>query len=172
MIFILLVIGGCTGVPSEVTPVTGFEINRYLGTWFEIARLDHSFERGLSEVTAEYSLREGGGVRVLNRGYDAEDKEWREAEGKAFFIEDPGTAMLKVSFFGPFYGGYNVIDLDKDNYEWALVAGPNRAYLWILARSPEIDPSVYKRLLKKADSLGFPINKLIWVDHGVLPGVD
>ncbi len=164
-LLVLLVFAGCTGAPSGVTPVTGFELDRYLGQWYEIARLDHPFERGLSNVTAQYSLRDGGGVTVVNRGYRSEDDEWSQVEGKAFFVEDESTAMLKVSFFGPFYGGYNVVELDKENYEWALVAGPNRSYLWLLARSPEIEPLLRQQLIDKAKELGFPVEELIWVEQ-------
>lgn len=161
----ILTLGACAGAPRDVTPVTGFEVDRYLGKWYEIARLDHPFERGLSNVTAEYSLRDEGGIRVVNSGYNAEDDEWSQAEGKAFFVGAEDTGMLKVSFFGPFYGGYNVIGLDKENYEWSLVAGPNRAYLWILARSPELPPTVRQRLIEKAGALDFPVDELIWVEH-------
>ena len=113
---------GCVGVPKDVTVVEGFELPRYLGTWYEIARLDHSFERGLDTVSATYSLREGGGVTVLNRGRNAQGQ-WKEAKGKAFMVGDPGLGRLKVSFFGPFYGAYNIIALDKQNYAWAAVWG-------------------------------------------------
>ncbi len=160
-----IVAAGCTGAPDGVEPVTGFELDRYLGTWFEIARLDHSFERGLSNVTADYSLRDDGGVRVINRGYNVEDGEWDEAEGKAYFIGDDDVGQLKVSFFGPFYGGYNVIELDEDGYQYSMVAGPDRSYLWILSRSPDLDDAVLERLLAKAGELGFPLGELIMVEH-------
>ena len=156
----------CTGAPEGVEPVSGFELNRYLGTWYEIARLDHRFERGLSNVTATYSLRDDGGVRVINRGYDAEDGEWSEAEGKAYFVGDEDTGQLKVSFFGPFYGGYNIIELDKEGYRYSMVAGPDRSYLWILSREPDLDDAVLERLLAKAGELGFPLGELIMVEHG------
>jgi apolipoprotein D and lipocalin family protein len=156
----------CTVAPEGVEPVSGFELNRYLGTWYEIARLDHRFERGLSNVTATYSLRDDGGVRVINRGYDAEDGEWNEAEGKAYFVGDEDTGQLKVSFFGPFYGGYNIIELDKDGYRYSMVAGPDRSYLWILSREPDLDDTVLERLLAKAGELGFPLGELIMVEHG------
>lgn len=110
------VLGGCVKLPENVQPVTGFEPDRYLGTWYEIARLDHSFEEGLSKVTAEYSLRDDGGIRVINRGFSAEKNEWQEAEGKAYFVEDKDTGYLKVSFFGPFYGAYGIFELDKEDY--------------------------------------------------------
>lgn len=156
---------GCTGVPDGVQVVSGFELDRYLGTWYEIARLDHRFERGMSNVTASYSMREGGGVSVVNRGYKAAEGEWNEATGKAYFVGDANVGQLKVSFFGPFYGGYNIVDLDKDNYQYALVVGPDRSYLWILARSPELNPDVLSALVDKARNLNFPTDKLIYVDH-------
>ncbi|HHH2121730.1 TPA: outer membrane lipoprotein Blc, partial [Yersinia enterocolitica] len=124
--------------PKDVKIVDNFQLPRYLGTWYEIARLDHSFERGLDNVTANYSPRDDGGVKVINRGYNAKKQQWQESIGKAYFIGSPQQASLKVSFFGPFYGGYNVIDLD-DEYQHALIAGPNREYLWILSRTPTID---------------------------------
>lgn len=153
---------GCAGVPEGVTPVSGFELERYLGVWHEIARLDHSFERGLTGVSAEYSMRPDGGVRVLNRGYSAAKKKWKQAEGRAYFTGDKGVGSLKVSFFGPFYGGYNIIELDKAGYSYALVAGPDRSYLWILARSPELPPAVLAGLKAKAAALGFETDKLIY----------
>ena len=156
---------GCTGVPDGVEVVSEFELSRYLGTWYEIARLDHSFERGMSNVTAEYSMRDDGGVRVLNQGYEVAKGEWNKATGKAYFVGDTDVGQLKVSFFGPFYGGYNIIELDKDQYQYALVAGPDRGYLWILARSPELDQDILSELVKKAEQLNFPTDELIYVDH-------
>ena len=105
----------CLGKPAGIKPVENFQLDRYLGDWYEIARLDHSFERGLSHVTASYSLRDDGGVRVINRGWSAESESWQQAEGKAFFVEDSVTGFLKVSFFGPFYGSYIVFELDHEN---------------------------------------------------------
>ena len=160
-----VLVSACTGAPEGVKVVSGFELDRYLGTWYEIARLDHRFERGLSNVTATYSLREDGGVRVINRGYNDEDKEWDEAEGKAFFVGDEDMGQLKVSFFGPFYGGYNIIELDKDGYQYSMVAGPDRSYLWILSRTPEMDPEVLQTLIAKARDLGFATDELIMVDQ-------
>ncbi len=161
----LLLVAGCTGVPDGVEVVDGFELERYLGTWYEIARLDHRFERGLSNVTASYSLREDGGVAVLNRGYRSNEGEWDEASGKAYFLGEPELGRLKVSFFGPFYGAYNIIELDHENYRYSLVAGPNRSYLWLLARTPDIDPATVERLVVKAGNLGFPVHELIYVAH-------
>lgn len=156
---------GCTGVPDGVQVVNEFELDRYLGTWYEIARLDHRFERGLSNVTANYSMRDDGGVSVINRGYEIAKGEWNEATGKAYFIGVPDVGQLKVSFFGPFYGGYNIVELDKDHYQYALVAGPDRGYLWILARSPKLDQDTLAALVDKAKQLEFPTDELIYVDH-------
>lgn len=158
----VLLLAGCAGKPKGISPVSGFELNRYLGTWHEIARLDHSFERGLSRVTADYSLRDDGGVRVINRGYDAAAGEWRQAEGKAYFVQSPDLGHLKVSFFGPFYGAYVVFELD-DNYQYALVSGPSRNYLWLLARTPTLKPAVQQRLIAKASEAGFDTDRLIFV---------
>lgn len=150
-----------TDLPEGIEPVRDFELPRYLGKWYEIARLDHSFERGLERVTAEYQMRNDGGARVINRGYNPEEDRWEEAEGKAYFIDSPDIGRLKVSFFGPFYGGYNIFELD-DNYEYAMVAGPDRSYLWILARTPTLDDERQARLVERADALGFDIDALIF----------
>ncbi|MGB1800040.1 MAG: lipocalin family protein [Gammaproteobacteria bacterium] len=165
LILFLILLSGCTSLPEDIKPIIGFELDRYLGTWYEIARLDHSFERGLSKVTADYSMREDGGVRVINRGYNAEKNKWNEAEGKAYFVDGPNIGKLKVSFFGPFYGGYNILALDKENYQYSLVAGPGLNYLWILARTPDLDQSIIIELVKKAKSLGFPVKDLMYVSH-------
>lgn len=161
----LVVLASCTGVPEGVQPVSGFDIERYLGTWYEIARLDHGFERGLSRVTAKYSLREDGGINVINRGYDAESGEWQEAVGKAFPNAEPGVGRLKVSFFGPFYGGYNIIALDAEGYRYSMVCGPDRSYLWILARTPDLESSLVEDLVARAAGFGFPVEELIFVEH-------
>ena len=156
-----LLLTACTGLADGIRPVTGFQLDRYLGTWYEIARLDHSFERGLEQVSASYSLRSDGGVRVLNRGKQS-DGRWREAEGKAYFVDNPDEARLKVSFFGPFYGGYNVIDLDPD-YRLSLVTSYNHDYLWILSRSPTPPKAKVEALVARAKALGFATDRLIWV---------
>lgn len=161
----ILLLVACVGVPEGLQPVSGFELSRYLGKWYEIARLDHPFERGLSRVTAEYSRQDDGGVRVVNRGYSEADEKWQQAEGKAYFVQEPDVGQLKVSFFGPFYGGYNIIALDKEHYQYALVAGPNRSYLWILARTPQLPESVLSQLLEQAKESGFATDELIIVEH-------
>ena len=160
-----LILAACTGKPDGVVAVKGFELDRYLGTWYEIARLDHSFERGLDNITAEYSLRDDGGVKVINSGYSKEDGEWQQAEGKAYFVHDTDEAHLKVSFFGPFYGSYIVFELDKTNYQYAFVSGPDTSYLWLLARKPEIDNKVKELFLQRARESGFDTSKLIYVEH-------
>jgi apolipoprotein D and lipocalin family protein len=147
LITLLLFLTGCVGIPENVKPVDDFKLEKYLGKWYEIARLDHSFDRGLSRVTAEYSLRDDGGVRVLNRGYSDKAKAWKEAEGKAYFVQSPDQGYFKVSFFGPFYGSYIIIDLDQENYQYSLVSGQNKSFLWILARATEITDDIRKRLM-------------------------
>lgn len=154
-----------TGVPEGLKAVTPFDAQRYQGQWFEVARLDHSFERGLTDVTATYQVQPGGSVAVTNRGFDAAKGQWKQAEGKALFLGDPTVGSLKVSFFGPFYGGYHVIALDQQDYQWAMVAGPDRGYLWILARSPQLPPAVRDALVLQAQQAGFKTDALIWVSH-------
>ena len=165
LIVLALLLSGCVGIPDNVKPVDGFQANSYMGKWYEIARLDHSFERGLSQVTANYSLRDDGGVKVINRGYSEKDKAWKEAEGKAYFVAKPDQGYLKVSFFGPFYGSYIIFELDHEGYKYSLVSGPNKSYLWILARTPKIDDALKDTLVAKAAALNFDTSKLIFVDH-------
>ena len=162
---IIILLVGCVSLPEDIAPVDQFQLERYLGKWYEIARLNHSFERGLTSVTAHYTLRPDGGVRVLNRGYSAEKKIWKEAEGKAYFINSPDQGFLKVSFFGPFYGSYVIFELDREQYSYALVCGPDRSYLWLLARSPKLGEEIKKRLIAKAAAFGFDTNQLIFVHH-------
>ena len=159
---------GCVSVPEGIEPVKGFEADRYLGVWYEIARLDHSFERGLTHVTATYSEREDGGLAVVNRGYDTEQAEWDEAKGRAYFVEDPETGYLKVSFFGPFYGAYVIFALDP-SYRWSLVTGPNRDFLWLLSRSPSMEPGMRAELLGRAEAAGFDLDDLILVEQSGEP---
>ena len=167
---LLLLLSGCTGVPKGVTTVNGFDLERDLGRWYEIARLDHRFERGMSHVTANYSLLPDGGVQVINRGFDTDKQEWEEAEGKAYPVGDPTIGQLKVSFFGPFYGGYNIIELESKDYSYSLVSGPNLSYLWILSRTPQLPQTVLDQLVEKARQLGFDTDSLIYVDQTGDPG--
>ncbi|WP_028324645.1 lipocalin family protein [Desulfatirhabdium butyrativorans] len=161
----LLFLFGCVGIPERVKPVDHFQLERYLGEWFEIARLDHSFERGLSRVSAHYSMRDDGGVRVLNRGYSETKKTWKQAEGKAYFVQGPDIGYLKVSFFGPFYGSYIIFDLDREHYRYALVCGPDKSYLWILSRDPKMQGDLRDALIARAAALGFDTSGLIFVDQ-------
>jgi len=160
-----LLLTGCLGMPDGVKPVTGFELDRYLGTWYEVARLDHSFERGLSNVTAQYSVRDDGGVQVINRGFSTKKGEWEQAEGKAFFVGDDSEGYLKVSFFGPFYGSYVVFELDQDDYQYAFISGPDSSYLWLLSRTPEVSDEIREQFQSQAKALGFDLGELIWVSH-------
>ena len=169
LLLLLALLTGCVGLPDGLQPVTGFQPERYLGTWYEIARLDHGFERGMSRVTAEYRQRDDGGIEVINRGYLAESKTWKEARGKAYLVGSPDIGHLKVSFFGPFYGSYGVFDLDQKDYRYALVSGPDTSYLWLLARSPTLDAATRDRLVARAAAAGFDTSKLIFVDHSPLP---
>jgi len=159
---------GCTGVPDGVQPVQDFELDRYLGTWFEIARLDHRFERGLEDVSATYSLREDGEIMVVNRGFDPKRGEWREAVGRAHPIGARDVGSLAVSFFGPFFGGYHVIALERAHYADALVTGPDRDYLWILARERTLSPARRDALVGVARAAGYAVDELIWVEQSRL----
>jgi apolipoprotein D and lipocalin family protein len=164
MVCPLLMIG-CVGIPKGIEPVNDFDISRYLGTWYEIARLDHRFERGLSNIHAEYSLRQDSGIDVVNKGYDDHAQKWEEARGRAYFVGDPTVGRLKVSFFGPFFGGYNIVALDKKNYSYAVVCGPDRSYFWILARTPVLPADTLNDLLRLSESLGFDTQSLIFPVH-------
>ena len=160
-----LFLGGCLGMPDNVKPVTDFDLDKYLGKWYEIARLDHSFERGLNNVTAEYAMRDDGGVKVTNRGYSEKKKKWSEASGKAFFVDEKNKGYLKVSFFGPFYGSYVVFELDKENYDYAYVTSSSKSYLWLLARKPDVDQTIIDSFVEKAKELGYKTDDLIFVEH-------
>lgn len=162
---VVFILSGCVGIPEGIKPVENFQLERYLGTWHEIARLDHSFERGLSKVTADYSLREDGGINVVNRGFSADNNAWQEAQGKAYFVNEADKGHLKVSFFGPFYGSYIVFELDTIGYQYAFVSGPNKDYLWLLARTPTVKPEVIDKFISMSKSIGFDTSGLIFVNQ-------
>ncbi len=169
LIYVLfsLCLTACLGQPQGIT-VIDVDPSQYLGTWYEIARLDHSFERGLERVTATYSMREDGGIEVINRGFDPKKNDWNKAVGKAYFIDPTNenglrTGKLKVSFFGPFYGAYNIIALDKPYYNYVMICGPDLDYLWILARTPQLTYPIKQELISQAKALGFDTSKLIHV---------
>lgn len=164
LIYFTLFLGACTSIPEGIEPVTDFELEPYLGKWYEIARLDHSFERGMQQVSATYSPRADGGVRVLNEGFVTESEQWEQAEGKAYFVAEEDIAHLKVSFFGPFYASYIVFELGE-NYDYAFVTSSNKSYLWLLARTSEISESLKDRFISRATSLGYNLDELIWVEH-------
>lgn len=147
--------------PDGIQAVTGFDVNRYAGHWHEVARIDNTFERGLTRATATYTLNADNTVKVVNRGYDPVRQEWKEAEGTAVFVDEPTRAALKVSFFGPFYGGYNVVALDE-NYQWAMVVGSTKDYLWILSRTPTVPGHVRDHLLERAKALGIDVQRIHW----------
>lgn len=165
MLALMLGVAACSVLPpTGIQPVSDFDLQRYSGKWFEIARMDHVFERGMNDVSAVYTPKADGSVTVLNRGFKEEAGAWKQAEGRALFNGDVQTASLRVSFFGPFYGGYHVVELDP-NYRWAMIVGNDRDYLWILAREKVLPEAVKVQLLNKARSLGFATDKLIWVSQ-------
>lgn len=157
-----LLLTGCQMKPETAQPIRNFEQTKYLGKWYEVARLDHRFERDLEKVTAEYSLRRDGAIRVVNRGYNYKKNKWEQVTGKAKFRGNEREAALKVSFFGPFYSGYNVIAISGD-YKYALVAGESLKYLWILSRHPTIPEEIKADFLAKAKAVGYKVEDLIWV---------
>ncbi|HGN1934205.1 lipocalin family protein [Providencia rettgeri] len=161
MFLSMLLLNGCSvKVPKDISPVEKFDLSRYLGEWHEVARIDNRFEKGLSKVSANYSLRDDGGVKVVNRGWNSESKKWKESIGKAYFVESSDTGALKVSFFRPFYGGYNIIKLD-DNYQYSLVVGPNKDYLWVLSRTPTMPPELLNEYLSFASNHGFDRQRIL-----------
>lgn len=161
---VMIGFGSCTSIPKGAVAVKPFDIDKYLGKWYEIARMDFRFERDLNNTTANYSRNENGTIKVDNRGYNYVTKEWKQAIGKAKPAGQPGEARLKVSFFGPFYSGYNVIALDSA-YTYALIAGNNLKYLWILSRETTVPEEIKTSYLKIAKDLGYDISALIWVEH-------
>ncbi|HNW90862.1 MAG TPA: lipocalin family protein [Bacteroidales bacterium] len=159
-----IMFGSCSTIPDGAVAVKPFDVNRYLGKWYEIARLDFKYERDLNNTTAEYSLRDDGKIKVDNKGFNTKTNEWSQAIGKAKFAGDKNEAKLKVSFFGPFYTGYNVIALDNE-YRYALVAGKNLKYLWILSREVTIPDDIKQNYLKTAEGLGYKTSDLLWIEH-------
>ena len=164
MAVVATIFTSCVGIPDGVTAVQNFNKDKYLGKWYEIARFDFRFERNLDNTTAQYSINPDGSIKVLNQGYNYVKKEWDSAEGKAKFVGSESEARLKVSFFGPFYAGYNVVAIDE-NYQNALIYGNSTEYMWILSRNKTIDEATKKRFIEKAKKDGFDVSKLIWVNH-------
>ena len=157
---------GKLGIPEGLTAVKPFDINKFSGTWYEVARLDHGFEKGLSHVTAQYTVGpEGKGIKVLNKAFNAKSGHWESSMAKVAFIDQPDEGRLKVSFFGPFYGSYNIIDLDQKDYSYAMVTGPGKQFFWILSRKPSLDNKVMQGLIQKAIGMGFKLEKIVYVDQ-------
>ena len=152
-------------IPQGATAVKPFNQQKYLGTWYEIARFDYYFEKNLEQVTATYSLRPDGKIKVDNKGFNTKKQKWEQSIGKAVPAGDPAEAKLKVSFFGPIYSGYNVVALEGD-YQYALVAGRNLSYLWLLSRTPTMPDDVKQRFIAKAKGIGYDTDKLVWVKQG------
>lgn len=167
LMIMLVPLQGCaTHIPPGLTPVTPFDAPRYMGTWYEIARLDHRFERGMNHVTATYRLLPSGKVEVINRAI--KNGKVKSITGKAHFIGSAQTASLAVTFFPPFSGGYHVIWLDK-NYQNAVVSGPSRSYLWLLSRNPTPPADVIAEMKTFAAQCGFDTDALIMVDQKPRP---
>ncbi|WP_299777364.1 lipocalin family protein [uncultured Formosa sp.] len=164
LIIMALVFTSCATIPEKAEAVSPFNKEEYLGKWYEIARLDFKYEKDLNNTTANYSINPDGTIKVVNKGYNYVKKEWTEANGKAKFIDSDTIAKLKVSFFGPFYSGYNVIAL-TDNYKYALVAGKNLDYLWILSRETTIPEHIKQDFINQAKAIGYKTQDLIWVEH-------
>jgi apolipoprotein D and lipocalin family protein len=165
LIFSLLLVACGTKTPEHVKPVGNFDGARYLGTWYEIARIDSRFEKGLSRVTATYTAREDGGITVTNRGYEAATGQWKESVGKAFFVDGKDKGHLKVSFFGPFYGAYVVFELEREGYQYALISGPDTSYFWLLSRSPTMDATLRNQLIDNAVAKGFKREDIMLVEQ-------
>lgn len=166
LLVLCLCLASCTGVPEAIVAVTPFDQERYLGQWYEVARIENRFEEGLEHVTATYTLRDDGGINVLNQGYSEAEQSWQKAEGKAYFVDSPSTAHLKVSFFGPFYASYIVFKLDP-SYRYAFVTGNTKEYLWLLARTPTVSDEIKQEFLQEADARGFALGQLVWVEQQI-----
>lgn len=151
-------------VPKNVTVVKPFDAKKYMGVWYEIARFDFKHEKDLKNVTATYALNDDGSVKVVNKGYNYVKDKWQEAVGKAKFIGDTNEAALKVSFFGPFYSGYNVVSMDPA-YENVLVFGESKDYIWILSRSKTIPHEVKDKFLQIARDAGYDLKRLVWTQQ-------
>ena len=162
IIILSLLLSACAGLPEDIEPISDFELDRYTGKWYEIARLDHRFERGLEQVTATYSIKNDGTVRVANRGFSPKNKEWKDAVGKARFAGNSNIGHLEVSFFGPFYGSYVIFELDKENYQYAFVTGSKNT-LWLLSRTPQVSDELKDQFVNTIREYGYSTEELIFV---------
>lgn len=155
-------LSACTmKVPEGITPVQNFQVERYLGTWYEVARMENRFERGLYNVSATYTQNDNGSVKVENRGYKTSAQAWKSVVGKAKFVGSSDVGHLKVSFFGPFYASYVVYELDED-YGYAFVTGGNKKYLWLLAREPSVSDEVLSRFKQHANDNGYDLDNVVF----------
>jgi apolipoprotein D and lipocalin family protein len=159
---IISLLQGCSlSIPAGVKPVTGFDVNQYLGHWYEIARLDNRFQRGLEQVTATYSLRRDGSICVENAGWNVQKKQQKKVMGKAKFVSAKQIGHLKVSFWGPFYSSYVIFHLESD-YSVAVVCGSSKDYCWILAKNPTLSAEDLTRYRKIAEENGFAVERFIY----------
>ncbi len=163
MVAVGLLMSGCRST-SKLEVVSNFEVERYLGVWYEAARMPHGFEKNLSSVSANYSLNEDGTIKVLNRGFNDKKLQWEEVEGVAEFKAAEDQGWLKVSFFKPFYASYKVIYLNEA-YTQAIVTGPSYGYLWILVRDPALPTTEIEWLVSKAGEFGFDTGKLLLIEQ-------
>jgi len=160
----VLLLASCASLPETIKPVSGFDLNKYAGKWYEIARLDHGFERDLERVTASYSINDNGTVRVENRGFSTKSMQWEVAIGKAKFAREQDIGHLKVSFFGPFYGDYVIFELDKENYQYSFVTS-NENYLWLLSRTPQVSAELKEKFISMVQEAGYNTSELIFVNQ-------
>ncbi len=163
IILLTMFLSSCTGLPENIQAVDNFNTEKYLGTWYEIARLDHSFEKDLQQVSAHYQRNNNGGLTVTNKGYNPATREWKTATGKAYFIGEPDIAHLKVSFFGPFYGSYIIFELDQENYQYAFVTSYNKDFLWLLSRTKTVDEELLKHFMSTAVEKGFNTKNIQYI---------
>ncbi|MEZ7935237.1 MAG: lipocalin family protein [Sulfurospirillum sp.] len=159
--WLLLCLSLFWGYANELPTVSSVDLERYLGRWYEIARFDHRFERGCSEVEAFYTLRDDGMIGVKNSCFLADENRTKEAHGRAYIVDEKSNAKLKVTFFWPFYGNYWIIDLAED-YRYAVISEPSQEYFWILSRTPQMTQDDINHIVHYASTLGFDTSKLIW----------
>jgi apolipoprotein D and lipocalin family protein len=165
-VFLFACLAGCTAIPENIKPVNNFELAKYMGQWYEIARLDHRFERGLDQVTAVYSINDNGSVKVMNRGWDVDNKEWSDAVGKARFADSADIGHLEVAFFASFYGNYIIFELDQPDYQYAWITGSENT-LWFLSRTPTVSDELKQRFVKTIAEYGYNPDELIFVNQEV-----
>ncbi|WP_193039030.1 lipocalin family protein [Pseudoalteromonas nigrifaciens] len=159
----LFSLSACTSPPEGITAVKNFDLQKYQGKWYEIARLNHSFEEGMEQVTANYTINDDGTVKVINKGYITKEQQWKNAQGLAKFVGDSDIGHFKVSFFGPFYGAYVIFELEQADYQYAFITSYNKDYLWFLSRTPQVGDELKEHFLKTVKDLGFATEQIIWV---------